>query len=292
MPDFDPNDPCPCGSGLEYRHCCLHEEGPRDLEDRPVTPLGEVAGTLDAWIALGPFAARREELFETHVAAVCQSACLSEGQLGGLLGESVVTAMSEWILEDFMTVGEGDDNVVNAFLARAGARETPAQREYLEALRDSRPGLYAVVEVYPGHGLMLTDLLIEGPSLEVRDELRSNQLEPGQCVACRLIQIQERLMVAGAVLHFDPAWAEQFVAFLHDTVERAYKELSRSMKPESLPRDFVFHGVLYNSASMISDAFAIGHLKSRRRPRPVTRGNGHRSKPNTAAGAGAESGDG
>jgi hypothetical protein len=39
------NDPCPCGSGKKYKHCCYRNRGTGDLEagQQPQYPIGTVA---------------------------------------------------------------------------------------------------------------------------------------------------------------------------------------------------------------------------------------------------------
>ncbi|PTB17092.1 hypothetical protein C9I57_30045 [Trinickia symbiotica] len=33
------NDPCPCGSGKKYKHCCLNAADPREEDPSSVVPV-------------------------------------------------------------------------------------------------------------------------------------------------------------------------------------------------------------------------------------------------------------
>jgi hypothetical protein len=80
-------------------------------------------------------------------------------------------------------------NVIDDYLDQRGWKESIQARDYLRALRGSVMSLYEVVEVKPGRGLVLRDLVRVGEPVEVDDQLGSQSAAIWDRIAARVLSI-------------------------------------------------------------------------------------------------------
>lgn len=183
LPKVGRNDPCPCGSGRKYKACHL---------DRPMT-----VGQPDPVEVLRPKLARfmlrpdAERALETLV-----HEALGYPDAGG---GAVEAAMHE---EPWFTDAESrllDDNPevaievlmaergwLQRFLDLRGSLLPAPERELAASWIDTRLGLYEVVSTSPGTGLVLRDIVDDGPPVEVRDRSLSRSVSALDLVLLRL----------------------------------------------------------------------------------------------------------
>ncbi|MEP7008779.1 MAG: SEC-C domain-containing protein [Acidobacteriota bacterium] len=192
------NDPCPCGSGRKYKHCCLADQRPR-----PSQLPSSGAGIAIDW------------LWENHPSAV--GAAIDRGffgvfgpqQIEELFGsipadltEVIEHTMNEWLLaEAVLELEAGRIRTADLFLGPGGPRLDVAQREWLLTLASWPLTVYEVVESRPGEGMVLKSALsARSPRLEVRERLASEQLVRGSVFGGRLLPIgDERWELSGIV---------------------------------------------------------------------------------------------
>ena len=125
------------------------------------------------------------------------------------MDEDFVAVLEMFVLEDFFNARFGDDNrnVIDDYLKRRGWRETPAARRYLEALRDSVPSLYKIVDVMPGKSVVVRDLMGDGAPVTVEDEIGFELSMVGEYFAGRVLSVDGVLRLSGGLLSISDAMA-------------------------------------------------------------------------------------
>ena len=133
---------------------------------------------LTAWIGGNAlWSGRLSEVLSEHFLPVAEQAGLDLEQAWEALGEFTGPVYGA-ALEDLCTRRYDDppENLVADFLRKPGFRLPPLAKSYLEALRDSVPGVYEVVAVQPGHGVTIRDLLVGGDPIDVIEVSGSRQI--------------------------------------------------------------------------------------------------------------------
>jgi hypothetical protein len=148
------NEPCPCGSGRKYKHCC----GSGEAESKALI----ASRTRDSALA-------KLLTFAFHPAFDSDHAVAEVLFWGNLIRDSSNPDF-EWILDSedatikyntwflFDWEAEESGTVVDLFLEEAAAGLTSPEREFLERLAKASLRLYEVESVKPGEGAHLIDL--------------------------------------------------------------------------------------------------------------------------------------
>ena len=117
-----------------------------------MTDFSKATKHLLDWTDSDEWTPRLLEVHMDHLEAVADILEIDEQEVMEMLSDSA-DMLNAFIIEDFFTARFGDDgelNVINDYLERRGWRESDSARRYLEALRDSTPSLYEVVDIDPG----------------------------------------------------------------------------------------------------------------------------------------------
>ena len=145
---------------------------------------------------------RLTEVWQDHLDHAAEMLGMPTETLAALIDDS------EWhdhlfglIFEDFATRELADEpSFARAYLKRAGWREAPRARRYLEAIAGSQLGLYEIVEVEREHGLKLRDLVREGATIFVREKSATRTLNRWDVIAARVVdQVSDRVLTGGIV---------------------------------------------------------------------------------------------
>lgn len=146
---------------------------------------------LTAWIdGNATWSARLRDVVGEHLALAADKAGIdADGafeELGEYAGEVFGAA-----LEDLCTRRSADppENLVNDFLKKRGHRLPPLAKAYLEAMRDSTPGVYEVAAVAPGRGVTIRDLILEGEPFDVTEISASRQMAKWDRLAARVVTL-------------------------------------------------------------------------------------------------------
>lgn len=164
-----------------------------------------------------------QERLLAHVQSTCTARNLAVGDLPRLLDQQVYALMFTCVVEDLMgrTLAEGR-NLTDAYLKRHGWKLGALARRQLEAVRDSRIGLYEIDAVSVGVGLTLRDLLPPGEKVGVEAVALSRALPVGCALAARVLRVDGTVSLAGGLLPFDEgmsAEAAEAVAGAADRTE-------------------------------------------------------------------------
>ena len=112
--------------------------------------------------------------------------------------------MTEWLLaEGSLTLRGVPTRTTECLLGRGGPALSTPQRAWLAQLAQRPLRLYTVTHVVPDVQLTLCDALnAEAVPQQIVDRSASKALEPGTVIGCRIMQVDERLELSGAVYVF------------------------------------------------------------------------------------------
>lgn len=156
---------------------------------------------LTTWIGgNGLWSERLRDVLDEHLLPVAEQAGLTPEEAWEALGEFTGPAYGA-ALEDLCARWyEGPpQNLVADFLKKRSFRLPPLAKNYLEAMRDSVPGVYEVVAVQPGHGVTIRDLLIDGDPVDVIEISGSRQIVQWDKLAARVVEHGGKRVFTGAL---------------------------------------------------------------------------------------------
>jgi hypothetical protein len=165
---------------------------------------------------------RLSDVWHEHTAQAAQEIHISADELANLIEEEGWhDALLGIVFEDFVSRRANDEpSFADVYLRRAGWREAPAARKYLEAMASSRLSLYEIVEVHRDRGLVLRDLLQEGPSVFVHEKSATHSALRWDVIAARVVSLLEKQMLTGGILRF-----------YRDSADRLIESLTKPQAP-------------------------------------------------------------
>jgi hypothetical protein len=283
QPKVGRNDPCPCGSGKKYKRCCIDRDGSDEARHAHAPVEAASEGTLArvmAWAGRDDDDAdewdeRRLQVLGEHVGEACESLDLHVDDMFDILGEGLTDSLMVWAMEDLLTRRfdvEDERSKTEEYLERHAWRLDEADARYLAALGGSAPGLYEVLHVRLGEGLILMDLVMGGEPVEVVEHSASMQLTRWDRIACRVVDLGDRNVLAGALLHFQDDAADDVV----DAVKRMVKTVSRKARKnpvlkaaaaESIDK-LIWDEMMATSAPLFSSIWLLSAIETLTRPKP------------------------
>jgi hypothetical protein len=126
--------------------------------------------------------------------------------------ESEIGGFLQWYTHDFRDAATGRTLMEHHYETH-GAQLTPRERELLEALRDSWPGVFQAETVEEGRGLHLRDLGT-GDLIFVHDVTASRELVRGDCILTRIEKLDGKLMFVSDGFSVPPAVKEEFLRLI------------------------------------------------------------------------------
>jgi len=158
------------------------------------------------------WAALLNDIWEEHILFTAMLMGVEEDELASLLdARDWRTSLHGLVFEDFATIELEQDaapapNFALAYLKRAGWRETPRARRYLQALAESQPSLYEVLEVRLDEGLFLQDRLNPGEPIWVKEKSATHQLRCWDILYTRVVRPEphEAALITGGTVRFTP----------------------------------------------------------------------------------------
>jgi hypothetical protein len=175
------NDPCPCGSGKKYKHCCLSRE---------TTAKSEVISRNRTWdtmidnlldfsreVRFGPELESAFDLFWNRTYTLEETDALDPRQIMSFL---------DWYAHDYHTSSDGR-RIVDIYLSERGSALSEQELELLEAARDSLFSAYEVTGVEEWKTVRLLDIFQdiehELQYTSALDGIKAGQLLLGRLVA-------------------------------------------------------------------------------------------------------------
>ncbi|MDE0714267.1 MAG: hypothetical protein OXI10_05275 [Gammaproteobacteria bacterium] len=218
------------------------------------------------------------EVYRGHLVPVSEVLGIPEVGIPATLGEASVM-LNEFIMEDFFSArfdGDGEVNVIDDYLKRRGWRESVPGRRYLEAMKDSVPSVYEVVELDPGRGMKLKDL-VRGGTVAVRERAATDILGLWDCLAARVVRVNGEHYLTGGSLPFSRGVSRELVNSLEEAIRETTREIRRELrkrhgKSKKIPavtREMALDR--QPMAQMLSTSWTIAALVAQDAPMPELR---------------------
>lgn len=210
----------------------------------------------------------QSQVYASHLTPVTEVLGMPEDEIPESLGPGW-QMLNIFILEDFLAGRfgeEGEVNVIEDYLKRRGWRESVPGWRHLEALRDSTPSLYEVVDLDPGRGMKLKDLIRDSRTLVVKERRATEMLNIWDCLAARVVGVNGGNYLTGGVLPFPREMSREFLETLERAVRETGKEFRRDFREQygnsgrmpAFPREMVLDAV--PMAQMLSSFWAMETL--------------------------------
>lgn len=181
MSKIGKNTPCPCGSGKKYKACCgARVDNVIDLEARRWQVL---ADDLQQQMIVYANAPARDQ---TRYEALLEFFDGEEPEMDDYLWDRFL----DWFLFDYHPEGNGGKPIIRQFREERQHHLDERSRELLERWEEAVISLYEVVEMEPGRGVTLKDLL-RGGHYEVLDEDITNNVEKKSLLITRLLPVRQ-----------------------------------------------------------------------------------------------------
>ena len=226
------NDPCPCGNGKKYKHCCIHDE--KNAVSNLATPKrkphhGAVNRVMDWLMNKHPKAVL--DTIDSHIFAELDE----EDQLiiKGLDAETwgvIYQNTVEWLLAEGAFLHQGNrKRYSDIVLAAGGPLLTLEQRQWIEQLPKRTLRLYDVTDVIPGQQMTLCESLdMEAAPIVVQEISGSIMSIMGTKIAARIMEVDGHFELSGAVYAFTRIAGENLLSSLIDAIDNF------DMEPEFL----------------------------------------------------------
>lgn len=175
----------------------------------------QALGALLKYAERDKFADMRDLVGAAHLA----TAYAAVGDDGGydelveLIDEEVVAGVTDDALLDFAVRPDpGGVTLIDRYLSERGARETPAGRDFLRGLKESRVGVFEVVAEAEDGGGQLRDVLSDEARIAVAGDPDLDPLTEGEFVGARLVPFRGEVCFAGGVWTLEPGSVEAIQA--------------------------------------------------------------------------------
>lgn len=176
------NDPCPCGSGKKYKHCCLRGETASKFEaisrDRAWDTM------MDKLLDFS-----REQRFRQDLESAFDlfwNRSYTTDQIDSLSPMQVMSFL-DWYVHDYGTTEDGR-RVVEIFLAERGSSLSEQELELLEGARDSIVSAYEASAVDEGKTIALLDVF-QDLEYELQHTPSFEGIKVGQLLVGRLVVV-------------------------------------------------------------------------------------------------------
>jgi len=173
------NDPCPCGSGKKYKHCCLKKEAEGKSE-----AIGRDRSWDTMMDKLLDFS--REARFQGEIQSAFDLFWNRTHTIEEANSLDPMQAMSflDWHAHDYRTATDGR-RIVEIFLEDGGSTLTSQERELLEAQARALMSAFEVRTVEEGKTVELADVFQE-TEIQVRHTPSLRGIGVGQLLLARL----------------------------------------------------------------------------------------------------------
>lgn len=229
------NDPCPCGSGKKYKHCCLRKE---------TTSKSQALGRERAWGTMMDklLDFSREDRFRPDLESAFDlfwNKSYTAEEIDALDPMQVMSFL-DWHVHDYRTSNDAQ-RMIDLFYAERGPDLSEQELEALEAARDSVLSAYEVIQVEEWKSVSLRDVF-----QDVKYELPYTSTVEGIRVGQLLLG---RLVVAGQIRRFSwiamvvpPEVEEEFKEYIQDMYAKYQEERYQASWKEFLrERSYLFN---------------------------------------------------
>lgn len=173
------NEPCPCGSGKKYKHCCLRQEALGKSEamgrERAWETMTEKLLDFARGPRFQPDLVTAFDLYWNRVYDIDQVGSLEPGQVMNFL---------DWFSHDYQTARDGR-RIVEIFVDERGGEISEQEKEAAEADSEALFSAFEVTAVDEGKSVQLSDVF-RGQQAEVPHAASLYGLTEGHLLLARL----------------------------------------------------------------------------------------------------------
>nr|MBC7244590.1 SEC-C domain-containing protein [Chloroflexota bacterium] len=239
------NDPCPCGSGKKYKHCCLNKD--RASRIREGIWQHDEQMVLDKLIDF----ARRPELSHQFVVAFN---LFWNGNYGfdGLdaLDRHEVSRFLDWYIYDYRLEGTRK-RLIELFIEEQGPKLSSGERECVHGWQESYLSLYRITGSVEEGALPVEDVL-QGTTELVRGDRLSSWGLRGDLILGRLLRSSTPPHFSWSAILLPAALENGLTSFMKEGYIQ-YKET----QPQALWSEFLsLNGYMFNHYLLRSAAIA------------------------------------
>jgi hypothetical protein len=192
------NDPCPCGSGRKYKHCCLAKDTApaadellwrrlrRDLDGLGSELLAEAArhfgrvGVQEAWAEFNLWPETHDPQEQEFDETSSYAPLFLSWYVYDWLPDALDTAVPE---------PGHETTAARAYLQHKGRLLTAVQRAYIEACLAAPFSFHEVLRCEPGRGFRLRDVLT-GAEAEVLERSGSEDVGTGDLLFAKIVPVE------------------------------------------------------------------------------------------------------
>ncbi|MHB8455820.1 MAG: SEC-C metal-binding domain-containing protein [Acidiferrobacterales bacterium] len=210
------NDPCPCGSGKKYKHCCLAGADRQAAAQSP-SHEGAVARVL-SWLTQRHKKAIKVAMNQCLLRLVDGRAFLDLGSLDDAILQGIHLNLTEWLLaEGSLQIHGTEQQTLGYALGPSGPLLSVDQRAWLQQLTERPLRLYVVTEVVPGAQMTLCDALdMQAPPVIVREHAGSQADLVGVQLGARIMTVDDHFELSGALYVFSPLTGNMVITQLRE----------------------------------------------------------------------------
>jgi len=235
------NDPCPCGSGKNYKKCCLAKlESKRkipDVSDRiPVKePVHSLRDKITRFMERGNFKSSFEPATQLYWNTI------EEGlQPPGKMEEADVSGLMEWFIHDYI-LPEYKKTIIALFL-ESNPRLTKEELQILKDWQMTNISVFQIHRVEEGHGIYAEDIFT-GEECYLRDVSISKAAKQWELLITRRVWVLKewQLSAVGRIL------PPQEKGEIYDFVMAHYRDYQRDHPGATIVEFLHVKGYLLNN---------------------------------------------
>ncbi len=208
MPSTGRNDPCPCGSGRKFKHCCLSR---LEADDAARVRLRTAEGVLVPALFTYALEEFGKEFFEEaweefFLWNAVPDAIEDSPELGTTFDPFFVFSFVPDASEDELPPGWPTEPIALHFLHQEVESCPDFHREFIEYACRSHPSFFAVESTAPGRSIDLKDILT-GRRFHVLEQSASRTFRQGDLTFTRVVTAGgASIMIGASPWLIPPAW--------------------------------------------------------------------------------------
>jgi hypothetical protein len=228
------NDPCPCGSGKKYKHCCLVKNVAESVTESEESIRFELVKSV-LLFAKKRYGESIAQAFDYFWDDFDPQVSLDSG-----LADMADINFWEWLAHDWRPEGNQDKTLIELYITNSrGLRER--EITVLDKLNTAVLSLYEVQQVYPEQGLLLYDVLL-GKEYQVKEVVATRSLKKWDVFATRLLHIDSSYIMSGCAYSFHRSEKEIMLKHL----KKCFLDYKRDMPESSMSEFLKRNGDLFN----------------------------------------------
>ena len=229
------NDPCPCGSGKKYKHCCLRRETAAKSEfisrDRAWETMMD---KLLDFSREARFASELESAFDLYWN---RSYSLENVEA---LNPMQIMSFLNWYAHDYRTSADSQ-RLVDVFLTERGSTLSEQELELLEAARNSRYSAYEIMDIERGKTVTLLDVF-QDLEHELQYSSVPEGITVGQLLLGRLIAVGDSHRFSWITTVVPPEVEDDLKAYIREMLEKYQEDHFQASWKEFLrERSYLFN---------------------------------------------------